>query len=171
MSDVVYTVFDTPIGTMRVASTAAGICRVLLPDESVEGFLGWLGKTFPQARLTESSEANAQPIGEIVAYLKGQLRDFRSPLDLHGTDFQQAVWAVVARVPYGETRSYADIAREIGRPRACRAVGAANGANPLPLFVPCHRVIGANGTLTGCGGGLALKERLLKMEAGENYLL
>ena len=108
---------------------------------------------------------NERAIQEVVTYLEGKLKVFESRLDMgHGTEFQHSIWQAVAAIPYGETRSYADIAREVGRPRAVRAVGAANGANPLPIFVPCHRVIGSNGTLTGYGGGLSLKERLLNME-------
>ena len=164
MSTITYTDFDSPIGRMWIASTDAGVCQLALPRRGPEEFLLWLQRTFPQALLVESKEVNTGPIAELIVYLKGQLQDFTSSLDMRGTEFQRAVWQAVACIPYGETRSYADIARSVGRPRAFRAVGAANGANPLPLFVPCHRVIGADGTLTGYGGGVALKERLLKME-------
>jgi len=92
-------------------------------------------------------------------------REFDLPLDLRGTGFQRRAWAAVASIPYGQTRTYADIARAIGQPKAARAVGAANGANPLPLVVPCHRVIGSNGSLTGYGGGLDVKRKLLVMES------
>jgi O-6-methylguanine DNA methyltransferase len=161
-----YTDFDSPIGRMWIASTDAGVCQLALPRSEPEEFFLWLQRTLPQSRLVESSELNTGPIAELIAYSKGQLQDFTTSLDMWGTEFQRAVWQAVARIPYGETRSYADIARLVGRPRAFRAVGAANGANPLPLFVPCHRVIGADGALTGYGGGVALKEQLLKMEQG-----
>jgi O-6-methylguanine DNA methyltransferase len=101
----------------------------------------------------------------IVEYLNGARREFDLPLDLRGTEFQRRVWATVAGIPYGETRTYADIARAIGKPKAVRAVGAANGANPLPLVVPCHRVLGSDGSLTGYGGGLDVKRQLLEMES------
>src|SRR5439155_18130327 len=95
----------------------------------------------------------------------GERIHFTCPLDLHGTAFQIEVWEALYRIPYGETRTYAEIARAIGRPAAVRAVGAANGANPVAILVPCHRVIGSNGTLTGYGGGLAHKKWLLDHEA------
>jgi len=104
--------------------------------------------------------------GQLRAYFAGGLREFHLPLDLRGTDFQLRVWRQLLTIPYGETRSYADIARAIGAPASVRAVGAANGANPIPIVVPCHRVIGAGGKLVGYGGGLALKKRLLEMERG-----
>jgi len=101
---------------------------------------------------------------QLRAYFAGQLREFQLPLDVQGTEFQERVWGQVAAIPYGETRSYLQISTAIGSPRAVRAVGAANGANPVPIVVPCHRVIGAKGKLVGYGGGLALKKRLLEME-------
>ena len=101
---------------------------------------------------------------QLRAYFAGQLREFQLPLDVEGTDFQERVWREVAAIPYGETRSYLQIATALGSPGAVRAVGAANGANPVPIVVPCHRVIGAKGKLVGYGGGLALKRSLLEME-------
>ena len=98
------------------------------------------------------------------AYFAGQLREFELPLDMQGTDFQKRVWGQVAAIPYGETRSYLRISRALGSPGAVRAVGAADGANPVPIVVPCHRVIGAHGKLVGYGGGLALKRWLLELE-------
>ena len=101
---------------------------------------------------------------QLRAYFAGRLRDFCLPLDIEGTDFQKRVWRQVAAIPYGETRSYLQISTALGSPGAVRAVGAANGANPVPIVVPCHRVIGAKGKLVGYGGGLALKRRLLELE-------
>jgi methylated-DNA-[protein]-cysteine S-methyltransferase len=105
-----------------------------------------------------------QALGELDEYFHGERRAFRVSLDPHGTDFYRAQWAEVARVPFGETSSYAEIAQAIGAPAAVRAVGAANGANPLAPFVPCHRIVGSDGRLTGYGPGLPLKVRLLAME-------
>jgi methylated-DNA-[protein]-cysteine S-methyltransferase len=102
---------------------------------------------------------------QLRAYFAGTLREFDLPLALEGTSFQQSVWSVLQTIPYGETRSYLDVARAIGKPAACRAVGAANGANPIPIVVPCHRVIGSGGGLTGFGGGIDVKRRLLALEA------
>jgi methylated-DNA-[protein]-cysteine S-methyltransferase len=101
---------------------------------------------------------------QLEAYLRGELREFTCKLDLIGTQFQKDCWQALLRIPYGKTCSYADIARAIGRPNAFRAVGQANHDNPLAIIVPCHRVLGANGTLTGYGGGLNTKERLLRLE-------
>ena len=101
---------------------------------------------------------------QLRAYFAGALREFSLPLDLTGTGFQKRVWCELLAIPYGETRSYGQIAAAIGSPNAGQAVGAANGANPIPIVVPCHRVIGADGKLVGYGGGLALKRRLLELE-------
>lgn len=105
-----------------------------------------------------------QAANELHDYFAGAKRVFQVPLDLRGTDFQIAVWNELRKIPYGETRSYAQIADAIGKPKAVRAVGAANGSNPIAIIVPCHRVIGAGGKLTGYGGGLPLKKRLLELE-------
>jgi len=101
---------------------------------------------------------------QLTAYFAGELRDFDVPLSPRGTDWQRRVWAAVAEIPYGETASYSEIAAVVCTPRASRAVGAANGANPLPVIIPCHRVIGAAGALTGYGGGLERKRALLDLE-------
>ena len=101
---------------------------------------------------------------QLHAYFARDLRRFQLPLDLHGTEFQKRVWRELEKIPYGETRSYAQIAAAIGSPQAVRAVGAANGSNPAAIVVPCHRVIGSGGRLTGYGGGLPLKKRLLELE-------
>ena len=124
---------------------------------------------FDLSRPVEGSRYGIDPITteaarQLRAYFGGQLRRFDLPLDMRGTDFQLRVWRELERIPYGETRSYLQIAEAIGAPRAVRAVGAANGANPIPIVVPCHRVIGARGKLVGYGGGLPLKKRLLQLE-------
>jgi methylated-DNA-[protein]-cysteine S-methyltransferase len=102
---------------------------------------------------------------ELADYFAGRRTRFSVPLDMRGTDFQTMVWKALLTIPFGETRSYADIAAQIGRPTATRAVGAANGRNPISIITPCHRVIGAKGTLTGFAGGLAAKEYLLGLES------
>lgn len=106
-----------------------------------------------------------EAVRQLEAYFDGRLYRFDLPLDLHGSPFQLRVWNALLAVPYGETRSYRDIAASIGAPSAVRAVGAANGANPVAIVVPCHRIIGSGGKLTGYGGGLPLKKRLLELEA------
>jgi len=105
---------------------------------------------------------------EIKEYLSGKRKEFDIPLKLCGTDFQRSVWNALLTIPYGETRSYRDIAEQIGNPNACRAVGMANHRNPVAIIVPCHRVIGADGSLTGFGGGLELKQQLLDLEQWSN---
>jgi methylated-DNA-[protein]-cysteine S-methyltransferase len=115
----------------------------------------------------ERNDANKwmnQAAEELRAYFAGTLRIFRVALDMEGTEFQLSVWNYLTKIPYGETRSYAQVAEAIGRPKAVRAVGAANGSNPVAIIVPCHRVIGSSGKLTGYGGGLPLKKRLLELE-------
>ncbi|HLY19283.1 MAG TPA: methylated-DNA--[protein]-cysteine S-methyltransferase [Bryobacteraceae bacterium] len=109
-------------------------------------------------------------VAELRAYFAGELREFGLPLDMQGTEFQKSVWTELLKIPYGETRSYSQVAAAIRAPKAVRAVGAANGRNPIPIVVPCHRVIGADGSLTGFGGGLPLKRFLLDLEARRSHL-
>jgi len=111
-----------------------------------------------------------ETLRQLGAYFAGGLKDFDLPLAPKGTEFQLAVWNALLKIPYGETRSYSDIARVVGRPAAVRAVGAANGSNPIAIIVPCHRVIGASGKLTGYGGGLPMKRMLLDLETEHAYL-
>jgi methylated-DNA-[protein]-cysteine S-methyltransferase len=156
--------FDTPFGAMRCASSEAGLAWVELPRASGRGFAGWLRRHAPGAAVREAWAPNRRAVAQIVEFLAGKRRRFDLPLDLRATPFQRAVYDALLEVPYGETRTYAELARAVGRPRAVRAVGAANGANPLPLVVPCHRIIASGGKLGGYGGGLPLKRRLLAME-------
>jgi O-6-methylguanine DNA methyltransferase len=163
--ETVYTAqIETPIGSLRLASTATGLAYLELPHASGRGLEGWLRRSLPGARCEEAFAPNRAAAAQIVEYLDGKRRSFELALDPRGTAFQRAVWRALAGIPYGETRSYAEVAIAIGKPRAVRAVGAANGANPLALVVPCHRVIAADGSLGGFGGGLELKARLLAME-------
>jgi O-6-methylguanine DNA methyltransferase len=155
---------DTPIGSCRVASTAAGLAYVELPHSDGRGLDGWLRRCAPGADVRDAFAPNRPAISQLLEYLEGKRTAFDLALDLRGTPFQKRVWAALLQIPYGETRSYQEIARAVGSPRAVRAVGAANGANPASLVVPCHRVIASDGTLGGYGGGLELKARLLAME-------
>jgi methylated-DNA-[protein]-cysteine S-methyltransferase len=155
---------DSPIGSLRIASTARGLAYLELPHAAGRGLAGWLRRCEPDAKLEEDPEANRTPAAQIVEYLEGRRREFDLPLDPRGTPFQLRVWQALREIPYGETRSYRDVAREIRQPSAVRAVGAANGANPIALVIPCHRVIAASGRLGGYGGGCELKARLLAME-------
>ena len=149
-----YQYLDTPIGTLRLVSDGRHLVRVEFP-----------GRHRVQADDVHDEDPVLQSSAtQLREYFAGKRNHFELPLNGAGTDFQQAVWSALARIPFGELRSYGDIAREIGRPKAVRAVGAANGRNPLPIVVPCHRVIGSNGSLTGFAGGLDVKTKLLKLE-------
>jgi methylated-DNA-[protein]-cysteine S-methyltransferase len=147
----------SPVGPLLLAATESGL-RYLQFDR---------GK-LPQAAKGEAwieSRAALDPYTEqLGAYFRGQLRKFTCDLDLQGTAFQKKCWEALRTIPYGATCSYADLARKVGSPRAFRAVGQANHQNPVAIIVPCHRVIGADGTLTGYGGGLSIKEKLLRLE-------
>ena len=162
---ITWATMKSRVGTIRVAATPRGVCKITLGKETAEDFFDWLERHIGHVpRKPERSGIVALALDQIAEYLDGQRRDFDLPLDLRGTEFQRRMWAAVAGIPYGETRTYAEIALAIGKPEAVRAVGAANGANPLPLVVPCHRVIGSDGSLTGYGGGLDVKQKLLEME-------
>lgn len=119
----------------------------------------------------ESAEYLAETVRQLRAYFAGELEAFDLPLAPQGTPFQLAVWKRLCEIPYGETISYGELARRVGNPNASRAVGLANGSNPIPIVIPCHRVIGSNGKLTGYGGGLPIKEKLLALERRQLRLL
>ena len=146
----------TPIGDLLLVANEDGLLRVEFPTKWRTAAPG----------CPDSGGPLSSTIGQLAEYFAGSRTQFDIRLALRGTPFQLEVWRALQQIPYGETRSYADIARSIGRPAATRAVGAANGANPIPIIVPCHRVIGSNGSLTGFGGGIAVKRRLLDLEAG-----
>ncbi|MFJ8752684.1 methylated-DNA--[protein]-cysteine S-methyltransferase [Streptomyces sp. NPDC102441] len=154
-----HTVIDSPYGALTLVATG--------------GVLSGLYMTGQRHRPPEETfgEPDPRPFGETArqldAYFAGELKEFDLPLRLHGTDFQRGVWAELVRIPYGETRSYGELADRLGKPGASRAVGLANGKNPVGIIVPCHRVIGVSGSLTGYGGGLDRKQRLLSFERGK----
>ena len=169
-------IFSTPWGYVGIAATDRGLERIVLPRRSKEDVeveltdarivRGLRDKADEaQCRAFEILEAAER---EIAEYLAGKRTSFDVPLAKpRATDFMRAVWRACSSIPYGKTRPYQWIAERIGRPKASRAVGTALGANPLPLIVPCHRVVRGDGTLGGFGGGLALKERLLNLECGK----
>src|SRR5262245_13230686 len=155
---------ETPIGTLQLAATRPGLLRIALPRQAGAGFGPAVGRGLGDGARVDWLPALDKARRELDEYFRGQRRAFTVELDLRGTDFQQRVWRSLLEIPFGETRSYADLSRAIGREGASRAAGAANGANPIPIVVPCHRVIAADGTLGGYGGGLDLKRRLLALE-------
>ena len=120
--------------------------------------------SLPAGAVESTAPVLRQAAEQLEAYLGGKRMGFSLPLAPQGTPFQKEVWQALAQIPYGETRTYGEIAAQLGRPKACRAVGAANHVNPLPIFIPCHRVVGASGRLTGYAGGLQMKEQLLRLE-------
>jgi len=155
-----------PIGLLFLARTERGLRYVeFLERRSIKRVIASHEAEHPGAEWRPSLLDLEDVVRQLEAYFDGERRAFDLPLDPVGTDFQRAVWAELARIPYGETRSYGQIAAAIGQPRATRAVGLANNQNPLPIVVPCHRVVGARGELTGYGGGLPRKRWLLQHEA------
>lgn len=157
-------VVETPIGVLRLAVTQAGVARIGLPRSSGPGFAGWLRTTFADAERRPWLPLVDKLSQELGEYFAGRRREFSLPLDLRGTEFQRAVWREIAAIPYGETRTYGEIAAAAGSPRAVRAAGTATGNNPVPILIPCHRVIAAKGRLGGFSGGLDAKRRLLALE-------
>jgi len=149
---------ETPIGPL-----------VLAGDRDALRFLRFHGRAEPEWIIDRAPFR--ETIDQLKAYFAGKLTDFNLPLAPAGTPFQLSVWRALQSIPYGETTTYSAIAKQIGRPSAIRAVGAANGANPIPVIIPCHRVIGSNGKLTGFGGGLPVKELLLKLESRQLHIL
>ncbi len=164
--ELAQTRIESPLGELRVAATRSGIVKVGFPTGPRSDFNAWLMQRVPGAERVETVAVLEEACLQLRAYFAGGLREFKLPLDLRGSDFQLRVWEALARIPFGETRTYGEIAAALGRPGASRAVGAASGANPLPIVLPCHRVVAASGRLGGFGGGLAAKRFLLAFECG-----
>lgn len=157
---------STPIGALTVAASVSGVRAVLWGGEDA------------RAASAEAGAAGASAVAwleralrELDEYFRGERRRFGVALDLRGSEFQRLVWGALVRIPFGETRTYGAVAERIGRPGAARAVGAAAARNPAPVLVPCHRVVGADGALTGFAGGIATKRALLDIETGGGRLL
>lgn len=152
-----YCYFDTPIGELLLAGEVDALSMIGFPKGAMrrDPEADWIYNEAPFENTRE----------QLAEYFSGTRKKFDLPLLLSGTEFQVSVLAALQEIPYGETASYGDVAKRIGRPKAVRAVGAANGRNPIPIIVPCHRVIGSSGDLTGFGGGLDTKAALLRLEA------
>lgn len=160
-----YKTINSPAGTLKVIASDKGLAAILFREDNAS-----LGPLHP---LVEEPD---HPIlleteRQLNEYFDGARQQFTVPLDFNGTDFQKKVWMALLSIPFGETRSYGEIARQLGNPTASRAVGAANGRNPISIIAPCHRVIGSSGKLTGYGGGLDVKEMLLALEAKGSPIL
>ncbi len=150
-----YRTIDSPIGPLTLAGSGPALTNLRMVDQTYEpSHAGW----------SLDAGAFGAAVEQLDAYFAGELVDFEIELDLRGSEFQRRVWQALLTIPYGETRSYGEIAEQIGAPGAARAVGLANGRNPIAIVVPCHRVIGASGSLTGYGGGLDRKRTLLELE-------
>ncbi|RMF65534.1 MAG: methylated-DNA--[protein]-cysteine S-methyltransferase [Bacteroidetes bacterium] len=155
----------TPLGPMLAGTTGDGVCLLEYTDPPrLEYQLTRLADRWSAAFVAGPSPLHTRLAAELNAYFAGRLRAFTVPVTTRGTPFQQAVWAALRSVPYGQTCSYGALARQLGRPAAVRAVARANGANPVALLIPCHRIIGSDGSLTGYGGGLWRKRWLLRHE-------
>lgn len=155
MTTLQFRTMDSPVGLLTLAGRDGRLMHLRMVDQTYEPSRdGW----------EADDGAFADAVDQLEAYFAGELTEFELQLDMVGTAFQRKVWEALLTIPYGETRSYGEIARQIGSPSAFRAVGLANGHNPIGIIVPCHRVIGSNGSLTGYGGGIDKKRALLEME-------
>jgi methylated-DNA-[protein]-cysteine S-methyltransferase len=162
MKKYVSKVIASPVGPLKLVASGEGLAAILWKDDSPR-----------RVRLGDVVEDETSPIlleteRQLAEYFAGQRKVFAVTLDFAGTDFQRRVWTALLTIPHGEIRSYGEIARQIGCPAAVRAVGAANGRNPISIIAPCHRVVGSTGKLTGFAGGLEVKARLLALEAGNH---
>ncbi|PXW21583.1 methylated-DNA--[protein]-cysteine S-methyltransferase [Pantoea sp. JKS000250] len=154
----------TPVGELKLVASDSGLAGILWENDDPKRT-----RFLPQTR-NDDHPILIETERQLSEYFTGERHCFELPLDMVGTDFQKKVWQALVAIPFGETRSYSQIAREIGHPQAVRAVGAANGRNPLSIVAPCHRVIGANGKLTGFAGGLDIKASLLALEAPQSLI-
>ena len=158
-----YTKIESPVGPLLLAGDESALSHIL--------FATGKRAAKPDPAWEEDADRLQEPIRQLRAYFAGELEDFNLPLSPVGTDFQRKIWKLLCDIPYGQTISYGELARRAGNPKASRAVGLANGSNPIPIIIPCHRVIGSNGKLTGYGGGLPIKEKLLALERRQPRLL
>jgi methylated-DNA-[protein]-cysteine S-methyltransferase len=163
MNEICYTYCDGLLGTMLLVADERGLRSINFP--------GSKRAERPQPGWLEDRGAFQETIRQLHAYFAGELTEFNLPLALEGTEFQLRVWQSLRGIPYGETISYGQLAARLGNPKASRAVGLANGSNPVPIVIPCHRVIGGNGSLVGYGGGLANKKTLLALESRQRPLI
>ncbi len=163
LKSIYYTSYESPVGPLLLAGDSDAL-RLVSFESSKHA-------APPQADWKQDKAPFAEVIRQLQAYFRGELRKFDVPLALEGTEFQLNVWNALRGIPYGETISYLQLAERIGKPKAVRAVGLANGSNPIPIIVPCHRVIGSDGSLTGFGGGLSTKKMLLELESKQLSLL
>jgi O-6-methylguanine DNA methyltransferase len=158
------TSFESTIGLIYVATTDRGVCRISVPRQTKKDFLRWLKDNFDSNEVVDNKSRNKEIIDQLSRYFNGRLAKFTCPIDLYGTPFQLRVWKELVKIPYGTTITYKQLAKRVGTSRGYQAIGRANALNPLPIIVPCHRVIGTNGSLVGYSSGIKTKEFLLKLE-------
>jgi methylated-DNA-[protein]-cysteine S-methyltransferase len=163
VSAVYFTTIESPVGPLLLAGDSNALHSVSFENSK--------RAARPQAEWKQNRAAFKEVTRQLRAYFNGELKEFALPLAMEGTEFQLRVWNALRTIPYGETISYAQLATRIDNPKAVRAVGLANGSNPIPIIVPCHRVIGSDGSLTGFGGGLSTKQKLLDLESKQLRLL
>ena len=160
---IFYTEMESPVGKLRLVGNEKGLRQL--------SFANGRHTRGVAREWVRDDEPFQEVLRQLRAYFRGELKKFDLRLEMQGTEFQKSVWEELRKIPYGETRSYGQVAEIIGNPKAMRAVGAANGQNPIAIVVPCHRVIGSSGSLTGFGGGMDCKKRLLELEKGQITLL
>ncbi len=153
---------ESPVGPLILAASDSGLHHVMFASSK---------RAKPDPQWRDDAKPLQEAIRQLRAYFAGELETFELTLAPEGTDFQRSVWCKLRDIPFGETISYGELAKRVGNPKASRAVGAANGQNPIPIIIPCHRVIGSNGKLTGFGGGLPMKQKLLALEQRQLRLL
>lgn len=158
------TSFESRIGKIYVASSERGVCKISVPNETHKDFFNWLTVHYGSDAVVDNRSRNKDIIDQLNRYFNGKLVKFTCPIDLIGTEFQLRVWKELTRISYGSTVTYKQIARKISMPGASQAIGKANGANPLPIIIPCHRVLGAKSALVGYSCGIKTKEFLLRLE-------
>ncbi len=158
------TSFESKVGLIYVASTDDGVCKISLPRQSKREFLRWLRENFDDNEVVDNKSKNREVIDQLARYFNGRLAKFTVPVDLHGTPFQVRVWKELSKIAYGTTISYKQLAKRVGTSRGYQAIGRANASNPVPIIVPCHRVLGTDGSLVGYSSGIKTKEFLLRLE-------
>ena len=159
-----YTPVDSPLGHLYLAQHTSGLCCLTLGEGAKDKLFAYISKVYPTAELNASEPMLRESVQQLSEYFSGERTDFSIKLFLSGTDFQKQVWNGLLEIPYGKTISYGALATTLNSPGGKRAVGAANGQNPIPIIIPCHRVIAADGSLGGYTGGLVIKRKLLDLE-------
>ncbi|GGA55343.1 methylated-DNA--protein-cysteine methyltransferase [Kroppenstedtia guangzhouensis] len=163
---LIWSEMDSPVGPITLVMSGKGVCHLdyMSGEKALLSLERWAKEWFGSVRLERNDTELAKVISQLNEYFAGKRQRFDLPIDLFGTSFQKLVWQQLLMIPYGEVRSYKEVAQAMGAPKAVRAVGGANNRNPVSILVPCHRVVGSNGSLVGYGGGLKIKEYLLRLE-------